>query len=98
MSALRASDVKSRIPPADFYRAELRTMPAPRGGGWRDGGLCPFHGDKHPGSFRVHLGTGAFICFACGAKGSDIVAFVQMRDALSFPESLRKIGEEWGLA
>ncbi len=91
-------DVKGSIPPADFFRAELLSMPRPRGGGWRDGGLCPFHQDRHAGSFRVNLNTGGFICFSCDAKGGDIVSFVQLRDGLSFPEALKKVAREWGLA
>ena len=90
-------NVKGYIPPAEFYRTELPTMPPPRGGGWRDGGLCPFHADNRAGSFRVNLETGAFICFSCGAKGADIIAFTQLRDGLSFPEALRKLSEDWGV-
>lgn len=90
-------DVKSYIPPTDFYRAELPAMPSPKGGGWRDGGLCPFHADNHAGSFRVNLETGAFKCFSCGAKGSDIIAFTQHRDGLSFPETVRQLADEWGV-
>ncbi len=91
-------NVKAYIPPADFYRAELPAMPVPRGSGWREGGLCPFHADKHAGSFRVNLETGAFVCFACGTKGGDIVAFIQQRDGLSFPDATRKLAEDWGIA
>ena len=91
-------EVKTSIPPADFYRAELPTMPVPRGGGWRDGGLCVFHDDKHAGSFRVNLETGAFVCFACGTKGGDIIAFIQQRDGLSFPDATRKLADDWGVA
>lgn len=90
-------NVKAFIPPVDFYRAELPAMPPPRGSGWRDGGLCPFHSDNHAGSFRVNLETGAFKCFSCGAKGSDIIAFTQQRDGLSFPEALSKVATEWGV-
>lgn len=95
---LQADDVKGSIPPAEFFRAELPAMPPPRGGGWRDGGLCCFHDDQHAGSFRVNLDTGAFVCFACGAKGADIIAFTQLRDGLSFPDALAKLGKDWGLA
>ena len=91
-------DVKGSIPPAEFFRAELPAMLPPRGGGWRDGGLCCFHDDKTAGSFRVNLDTGAFCCFSCGAKGADIIAFIQLRDGLSFPDALRKLAEDWGLA
>lgn len=90
-------NIKSYIPPADFYRSELPAMPSPCGGGWRDGGLCPFHNDKHAGSFRVNLETGAFTCFSCGSKGGDIIAFIQQRDDLSFPEAVQKLSDEWGL-
>lgn len=90
-------NVKTYIPPAEFYRAELSTMPPPRGGGWRDGGLCPFHADNHAGSFRVNLNSGGFCCFSCGAKGADIIAFIQLRDGLSFPEALNKLSNEWGV-
>ena len=90
-------NVKSYIPPAEFFRAELPAMPPPKGGGWRDGGLCPFHSDKHAGSFRVNLETGAFTCFSCGTKGGDIIAFIQQRDGLSFPEAVQKLSNEWGL-
>lgn len=90
-------DVKANIPPAEFYRAELSTMTPPRGGGWRDGGLCPFHADNHAGSFRVNLETGAFTCFSCGSKGADIITFIQLRDGLSFTEALRKLAEDWGI-
>ncbi len=99
MKALAQSlhNVKTFISPVDFYRSELPAMPAPRGGGWRDGGLCPFHPDRHAGSFRVNLLTGAFTCFSCGNKGGDIIAFIQQRDGLSFPEAVQKLSNEWGL-
>lgn len=90
-------NVKAYLRADDFYRSELPAMPPPRGGGWRDGGLCPFHADKQAGSFRVNLETGAFTCFSCGAKGGDIIAFIQQRDGLSFPESVQKLSDEWGL-
>jgi len=93
-----AATIKARIAPADFYRADLPDMLEPRrkAGEWVDGGLCPFHADSRAGSFRVHLETGAFCCFACGAKGGDIVAFVQQREGLSFHDALAKLADEWG--
>lgn len=89
-------DVKT-IPASDFYRSELQTMPAPKGGGWRDGGLCLFHDDRHAGSFRVNLDSGGFKCFACDAAGGDIVAFTQLRDGLGFTDAVHKLASEWGL-
>ena len=90
-------NIKTYIRPADFYRIELPAMPHLRGGVWRNGGLCPFHTDKHAGSFRVNLETGAFTCFSCGTKGGDIIAFIQQRDGLSFLEAVQKLSNEWGL-
>lgn len=90
-------DIKAHILPLDFYRTEMPTLPAPRGSGWRDGGLCPFHADNHPGSFHVNLDTGAFKCFSCGAKGGDIIAFLQLRDGLSFTDATHTLATEWGL-
>ncbi|MBN2309197.1 MAG: hypothetical protein JXR94_09520 [Candidatus Hydrogenedentes bacterium] len=88
-SAVQASRLKAAIPPAEFYSMELPTMPAPRPGqGWVNGGLCPFHPDRHVGNFRVNLESGAFTCFACGAKGGDIIAFVELRYGLDFADAL----------
>lgn len=88
----RAAEAKRRYPPAEFYRAELPGMPTPRrADDWVDGGLCPFHDDRHAGNFRVHLGSGAYTCFACEAKGGDVLDFVQARYSLSFPQALDKL-------
>jgi hypothetical protein len=74
--------------PEVFYQTELPAMPAPRREhGWTSGGLCPFHADRHAGSFYVHLDSGAFKCHACGAGGGDVIAFVRLRDGLSFPDA-----------
>ncbi len=92
-----AETIKAAIQPRAFYESELSNMPPARGALWADGGLCPFHADNRKGSFRVNLETGAFTCFACGAKGRDILAFVQLRDGLSFPAALAKLADEWGV-
>ena len=95
---LDAAAIKAHVLPIEFYKAELPNMPAPkRETGWVDGGLCPFHPDTHKGNFRVNLSTGAFCCFACGAKGQDVIAFTQMRHALSFPDALQAISDAWGV-
>ncbi len=96
---LDSSEVKEAVPPNRFYRAELPGMPQPRREtGWAIGGLCPFHRDHCAGSFRVNLDTGAFKCFACGANGQDVIAFLRLRDGLTFPEALNVLAEEWGAA
>ena len=89
--------VKAAISPADYYQYELSDMPRTDKGNWQDGGLCVFHNDRHTGSFRVNLDTGAFCCFSCGAKGGDIVAFTMQRDGLAFPDALKQLAEDWGV-
>lgn len=92
-----AQTIKAGVSPRLFYQHELPGMPTPRKyGAWVDGGLCPFHDDTKPGSFRVNLTSGAFICFSCGTKGSDVISFVQQRYGLSFPDAVRKLAQEWG--
>ena len=98
MSSHDPAVLKATIAPLAFYRAELTGMPEPkRHAGWVEGGLCPFHPDRHRGNFRVNLDTGAFTCFACGAKGSDVIAFVRMRDGLTFPAALESLAGAWGV-
>jgi putative DNA primase/helicase len=88
-----ADEAKRRYPPVEFYRSELPSMPDPRRGtGWQDGGLCPFHDDRHDGNFRVNLDTGAFKCFACDANGGDILDFLQLRYGCDFKQSLERLG------
>jgi len=94
---LDADTVKNAILPAEFYQSELAKMKPPRRFGWNDAGLCPFHSDKHAGSFRIHTDTGAFRCFACDAKGGNVIDFIMQRDGLSFREALSKLAQEWGL-
>jgi hypothetical protein len=95
MRRLSADTLKAALSPAVYYPAVLPTMPAPRRGGWVDGGLCPFHDDTHTGSFRVNLDTGAYCCFACGAKGGDILAFHQRTRTLSFPECVADLAQRF---
>ena len=59
-------------------------------------GLCPFHPDRHIGSFSVYPKKNVFTCFACGAKG-DPVAFLQLKENLSFPDAIRWLGKKYGI-
>jgi len=58
-------------------------------------GLCPFHDDHRP-SMYVNGAKQIFKCFACGAGGS-IFTFVQMRENLTFPQSLQRLAERAGI-
>ena len=92
---LSAKAIKRQISPKEFYQSEI-DLKFSREHGWLNGGLCPFHNDKRPGSFYVSLDTGGFNCFSCGSKGGDVIAFVQQRDGLTFPETLRYLNENYG--
>jgi CHC2-type zinc finger protein len=90
--------LKAAIAACEFYSVEQPSMPPPRKDTcWVDGGLCPFHDDHHRGNFRVHLESGAFVCFSCGTKGSDIIDYTRLRYNLDFPATLEAISRAWGV-
>ena len=90
--------IKKLIPAVDFYTKELQlTNLGYRSGKWATAGLCPFHEDTRAGSFKINVETGAFKCWSCGARGNDIISFLQTRDGLSFPEVLQNLSIEWGV-
>jgi DNA primase len=93
---LNINYIKCSLHPIDFYRHELSNAPLKKQG-WNSGGLCPFHSDNNPGSFRVNLTTGAYKCFSCGIAGGDVVAFVMSLYGLEFVEALAKLADDWGL-
>jgi hypothetical protein len=93
---LDAAHVKAEACPVNFYRGELPNMPGPRlSRGLVNGGLCPFHPDTRPNSFFVNLSTGGYVCFSCGAKGGDMLAFLMARDGSTFREALEYISENY---
>ncbi len=58
--------------------------------------LCPFHDDKRP-SMHVVPSKQIYKCFACGA-GGDAFSFVMNYLKMSFPEAIRHLAEQAGLA
>jgi DNA primase len=94
---LTVNFIKNSLNPLDFYHHELSSVKLKRQG-WNDGGLCPFHSDNKPGSFRVNLTTGAYKCFACGEAGADVIAFTMALYGLKFVEALEQLANDWGLA
>ncbi len=58
--------------------------------------LCPFHAEKTP-SFVVNPRKGVFHCFGCGA-GGDAFGFLMRQDRLSFPEAVRALAKQAGVA
>ena len=92
-----ASEIKEAINPYNFYLREQNLLKyGYRSGNWAVAGLCPFHDDSEPGSFKVNQDTGAFKCWSCGEGGGDIISFVQKRDNLGFLDAVRKLSDEWG--
>jgi len=94
---MTAETVKRSILPLTFFRAELPAFNPRRMTGWLDGGLCPFHDDRRPGSFKVNLDSGAFKCFSCGASGGDIISFLMRRDGMGFRDALEALAVTWGI-
>lgn len=59
-------------------------------------GLCPFHEDRHLGSFVVYPPRQTYRCFACG-NGGDAVKFLMEHEKLSFPDAIRWLGKKYGI-
>jgi DNA primase len=66
-----------------------------QGSGARYVGLCPFHSENTP-SFNVNGTLGFYKCFGCEAKG-DVFKFIQERENLTFPETLKLLAERYGI-
>lgn len=80
---------RSRLPdPAHYYAEQLiRFKSSDRWGS----ALCCFHEDHNP-SFSVNVETGAFRCFACGARGGDVIAFQMRRYHQDFKSACKALG------
>ena len=59
-------------------------------------GLCPFHQDRHIGSFVVYPKGNCYKCFQCGAKGG-VVDFLKNHEHLSFPDAIRWLGKKYNI-
>jgi CHC2 zinc finger len=74
---------------ADYYEpifGELRFNAS----GWAQV-RCAFHEDGHA-SLSLHRERGAFRCFACGARGGDVLAFEMLRSGADFKNAARALG------
>jgi len=76
--------------PKAFYLSEFPKLNRLNGSGWVRV-ICPFHPDRHP-SLSLNLRSGGFYCFACGAKGGDIIDFLRLRYGLSFNTAVSQLG------
>ena len=59
-------------------------------------GYCPFHDDRHVGSFVVYPKKQCFKCFSCGAKGG-VIEFLKMHENLSFPDAIRYLCKKYNI-
>lgn len=57
---------------------------------------CPFHQEKSP-SFSVSADKQIYYCFGCHAHGNAI-GFLMAHDRLSFPEAVKTLAEDAGIA
>ncbi len=89
--------VQDGVDVAEYFHNRLPNMRVARRSGWVDGGLCPFHADKSPGSFKVNTVNGRYRCFSCGAKGPDLIAFEAELSQCDPLSAARALALEWGL-
>ncbi len=66
-----------------------------RGSGETYWGCCPFHSERTP-SFVVNGTEGFFKCFGCG-KGGDTITFLQQKEGMTYPESMRYLADKYGI-
>ena len=59
-------------------------------------GYCPFHNDKHVGSFVVYPKKQCFKCFSCGEKGG-VIEFLKKHEHLTFPDAIRWLGKKYNI-
>lgn len=53
-------------------------------------GFCPFHNDRHAGSFNLIKNSNRYYCFSCGASG-DGINFVQTQDNVGFQKAVWRL-------
>lgn len=57
---------------------------------------CPFHHEKTP-SFHVNATRQSWHCFGACAEGGNVISYVMKRDAISFPEAVKKLAEQYSI-
>ena len=58
--------------------------------------LCPFHEDRHIGSFKISAKYNRYVCYSCGASGNS-VDFLMEHEGMSFPDAIRWLGRKNGI-
>ena len=57
---------------------------------------CPFHHEKTP-SFHVNATRQSWHCFGACAEGGNVISYIMKRDAISFPESVKKLAAQYSI-
>ena len=84
---------RSGLPkPLDYYRQQFSKLRINKSSDWMKVNCC-FHEDHNP-SLSIHLKSGGFKCFSCGAKGGDVLAFHMQRYGLTFIAAVTAL-EAW---
>lgn len=58
--------------------------------------LCPFHEDRHLGSFKISPRKNCYTCFSCGEHGGPVDYMMRAR-GLSFADSIAYLGKKFGI-
>ena len=88
-------EIKQKIFPIQFYEREFKIKFPHTSKNWISIVHCPFHPDKRKGSFFIHLKSGAFKCFSCGASGGDIISYICKQYSLTIPYALERLKNEY---
>jgi hypothetical protein len=81
---------REKLPdPVSYYEAQGLTLQGPRNAAWKTT-ECRFH--RGSDSMRIKVGSGAFVCMACGARGGDVLAYQMAAYGQSFIEAAKQLG------
>lgn len=58
--------------------------------------LCPFHNDRHLGSFKINPQKNTYKCYSCDA-GGDSIDFLMKTQGMSYPAALRYLASKFGV-
>jgi hypothetical protein len=81
---------RDRLPTVESYYRPIFGSLRFNASGWAPV-RCVFHNDGHA-SLSIHRVRGAFRCFACGARGGDVLAFEMLRSGTDFRSAARVLG------
>lgn len=87
-----ANKIKEAVTILDVMKGRVTLKPGNKE--WK--GCCPFHGDRHIGSFMVNPEKNIATCFPCG-KTWDPIGFIMEYEGLDFLDALRLIAQEKGI-